>query len=213
MSGTILIIRHGETAWNREKIFRGTYDVPLNENGRAQAALAARALAACRIDAAYTSPLSRARETADIMLAPQHVRAVIHEGLKDFNFGEWTGLMDAAVAEKWPGAHALWSATPHLAQPPGGDTLAAASERVRAALDEIVSRHSGATVALFTHRIVNKLLVLAMLGLPLERFKFIRQDNCCINEFEAKPEGYVAVRINDVSHLRTAGASVIKTDF
>ena len=123
MPGTVLLIRHGETAWNREKVFRGIHDVPLNDNGRAQAALVARALAARPIDAAYTSPLSRARETADIVLAPHGIEAAILEGLTDFDYGDWTGLTDDAVAAKWPDARALWGATPHLAQPPGGDTL------------------------------------------------------------------------------------------
>ena len=63
MSTTILLVRHGETDWNREKIFRGVYDVPLNDNGRHQAQLAAKALSSYKIDAGYTSPLSRAAET------------------------------------------------------------------------------------------------------------------------------------------------------
>jgi len=68
MSTTILLIRHGETAWNREKIFRGVYDIPLNENGRDQARQVARALKGREIHAAYSSPLSRAIETAQIAL-------------------------------------------------------------------------------------------------------------------------------------------------
>ncbi|MDD5676959.1 MAG: histidine phosphatase family protein [Kiritimatiellae bacterium] len=212
MPGAILLIRHGETAWNREKIFRGAHDVPLNENGRAQAALAARARSAqnrCGLyKPAQPCPGNGRNYACAALCADRRPRR-----LKDFHFGEWTGQKDEAVAEQWPGAYALWSATPHLAQPPGGDTLASASARVRAALDEIARRHSETTVALFTHRIVNKLLVLAMLGLPLDRFKFIRQDNSCINEFEVTPEGYVAVSLNDVSHLSMSGTSLVKADF
>jgi broad specificity phosphatase PhoE len=64
MPTTVLLIRHGETAWNWGKIFRGIADIPLNENGRAQASLLAKALALRRIDAAYSSPLARAQEAA-----------------------------------------------------------------------------------------------------------------------------------------------------
>ena len=213
MAGTILLIRHGETAWNREKVFRGIHDVPLNDNGRTQAVLAARALAERRIDAAYTSPLSRARETAEIVLAPHGVPAIVHSGLIDFNYGDWTGVADAAVAAKWPREHAVWNTTPHLAQPPGGDTLARVSARAEHALKEIVSRHADATVAVFAHRVINKLLVLMMLGLPLERFKFIRQDNCCVDEFAVAREGFTVFRINDTSHLRSGGADVLSADF
>ena len=112
MSTTILLIRHGETAWNREKIFRGVADIPLNETGRAQARLVARALASRSIAAGYASPLSRALETANIVLEPHGVRAAAHEGLTDLDYGEWTGLKDDDVAARWPEGHARWRTRP-----------------------------------------------------------------------------------------------------
>jgi len=213
MPTTILLVRHGETAWNRGKIFRGAHDVPLNDNGRAQAGHLARALESRRIDAAYTSPLSRAVETAEIGLRSHGLQAVPLEDLRDFDYGEWTGIEDAEVAERWPDDHAKWLAKPHSAQPPGGDTLRDVFERAFGAAEEIAQRHGGETVALFAHRVVNKLLVLGMLSLGLERFNFIRQDNCCLNEFERGGDGYVVVTLNDVSHLRQAGADVLAADF
>ncbi len=213
MAVTILLIRHGETAWNRGKIFRGVHDVPLDDNGRAQAKLLAQALASRRIDAAYTSPLSRATATAEIALAPHGITAAVHDGLKDFDYGEWTGLEDGVVAQRWPEEHARWSTEPHNARPPGGDALREVSDRSFAALKEIAQKHDGQTVALFAHRVVNKLLVAAMLSLDLTRFNFIRQDNCCVSEFELTDAGYVVVRLNDTSHLREAGASLLEADF
>jgi len=213
MSTTILLIRHGETAWNRGKIFRGVYDIPLNENGRIQASHLAKALASRRVDVAYSSPLSRARETAQIVLEPHGIGAIVHEGMKDFNYGKWTGLEDELVAGRWPEEHACWTATPHEIRPPDGDTLQEVFERSFRCVEEIAQKHAGQTIALFAHRVVNKLLVLGMLSLDLERFPFIRQDNCCINEFERTEKGYVVIGLNDTNHIRQAGTELLKADF
>lgn len=213
MPTTILLIRHGETAWNREKIFRGVYDIPLNDNGRTQAHHLARALAWRRIDAAYTSPLSRARETAQIVLEPHGIEAVVHAGLKDINYGEWTGLQDEVVADTWPAEHAHWTTRPHQVHLPGGDTLREIFDRAWACVEEIVDRHDGQTVALFAHRVVNKLLILGMLTIGLERFPFIRQDNCSINEFERTEKGYVVISLNVTTHIQQRGTGLLKADF
>jgi len=210
---TILLIRHGETEWNRGKIFRGTYDIPLNGNGRAQAALAAKALGGRKIDAAYSSPLSRAMETARITLADKHVPITVEKSFIDFNYGEWTGLEERAVAEKWPGEYAQWTSEPDKVRPPGGDTLGEVYDRAYGALEQIAGKHANGTVAVFAHRVVNKLLVLAMLTLGPERFTFIRQDNCCINEFTRTEAGYITIAVNDTSHLREAGAGLLQADF
>ncbi|NQT93031.1 MAG: histidine phosphatase family protein [Lentisphaerae bacterium] len=206
---TIFVVRHGETEWNRGKIFRGTHDIPLNDNGREQAGTLAGVLP--RIDVAYTSPLSRAAETARSALQGQTCPIQEHPGLIDFDYGEWTGKDDAAVAKTWPGEHACWTQTPQLAHPPGGDTLEEVSTRAMAALRGIVAACEGQTVALFAHRVVNKLLVMGMLGLSLDRFPFVRQDNCCVNEFVCVDDDFVMVRVNDTSHLRSL--DVLQADF
>ena len=213
MATTILLIRHGETAWNRGKIFRGVYDIPLNENGCTQASQLAKALASRRIDNAYSSPLSRAKRTAQIVLESHEIEAIVHEGLKDFNYGQWTGLEDEVVARRWPEEHKCWTATPHAIRPPGGETLREVFDRAFDVVEEIAQKHDGQTVAIFAHRVVNKLLVLGMLTLELERFPFIRQDNCCFNEFERTEKGYVVINLNDTSHLRQAGIDLLKADF
>jgi len=213
MPTTILLIRHGETAWNREKIFRGIYDIPLNENGRAQAGQVGQALKGREIHTAYSSPLSRAMETAQIALEYQGVEVKSHPGLIDFNFGEWTGLADSVAAEKWPKEHALWVSAPHQAHPPGGDTLSQVSKRAFGTLAELAQKHLDQTIALFAHRVVNKLLVLGMLTLSLERFPFIRQDNCCLNEFLGTGNDYIVVTLNDVNHIKQAGAILLEEDF
>lgn len=209
---TILLARHGETAWNRSKVFRGTRDVPLNDNGRNQAKLLAEVLRGRSIRAVYTSPLSRARETADIALANHGIEPVVEKGLIDFDYGDWTGLEETEVARRWPQQYRLWSTQPERAQPPNGDTLGVVFDRAFAAMDALAKHHPGETIALFAHRVVNKLLILAALGLRPPQFPFIRQDNCCLNTFERRDDGYVIVAINNTSHI-DATTDLLTADF
>ncbi len=213
MTTRVLIARHGETAWNRANVFRGQGDVPLNDTGREQARLLGRALPDTPIDAAYSSPLIRALETGQLALQGRGIAIREEPGLTDVDYGAWTGIEERDVAERWPDAYAVWQTAPHRAQIPEGGTLPALFERAMASLATIVTRHAGQTVALFSHRVVTKCLMLGCLMLGVERFGFIRQDNCCLNELEHTPAGYILVRLNDTSHLHQAGVAVLATDF
>lgn len=213
MSTIILLIRHGETAWNRAKVFRGRHDIPLNENGRAQARLVAGELSHIRIEASYTSPLSRATETAGIALESHHINVISDAGLTDIDYGDWTGLKETEAAQRWPKEYARWISKPHMGHAPGGESLQQVTDRAFSSLKSIAEKHNGQTVALFSHRVVNKVLVLSMLNLGLERFPFIRQDNCAINEFEQIGGNYTMVRLNDTCHIRRGGREVLQADF
>ena len=213
MPATLLLIRHGETAWNREKIFRGVHDIPLNANGRAQAEQLAKALAGREIHAAYSSPLSRARETAQIALRGHDIPIEDHPDLKDFDYGEWTGLKDSVVAERWSEEHARWNTSPHQAHPSGGETLEGVRNRAVDFLSTLVEKHPEQSIALFAHRVVNKILILSMLSLELDRFPYICQDNCCLNEFFYSGEDFIVASLNDTCHIRGSKASLLKEDF
>jgi len=213
MSTKILIIRHGETDWNRSQIFRGTYDIPLNENGRKQAKLVAKALEGIKIDAAYTSPLSRAKESAEIITANHDICPVIDDAFIDMDYGEWTGKEDSFVAKNWPDEHSAWTTKPHTVKPPNGTTLEEVFNNSFGAMEKLAKKHDGETIAIFAHRVVNKLLVIGALSLGLERFPFIIQGNCCINEFERIQSGYLIRSINDVSHIKNAGTTLLEVDF
>jgi broad specificity phosphatase PhoE len=210
---TILLIRHGETDWNRSKIFRGRHDVPLNNNGRAQAELVAEALQKRQIDAAYSSPLSRATETASITLASHRTDTIEEPALADFDYGDWTGHAETDVAQKWPESLAQWQSEPQHAQPPGGETLQGVYDRTFGALERLAASHTNQTVAVFAHRVVNKLLVLGVLGLSLERFPFIIQGNCCLNEFERTNDGWLIHSVNDTAHMRGNRVEILTDDF
>ena len=213
MSTKILIIRHGETAWNRGRIFRGTYDIPLNENGKQQAGLVAQSLKGIKMDAAYTSPLSRAKESAEIVTEVHGISPIIHDGFIDMDYGEWTGKEESEVAKLWPDDYAAWTTKPHTVRPPGGTTLKEVFNNSFTAMEELAKKHDGKTIAIFSHRVVNKVLIIGALSLGLEHFPFIIQGNCCINEIERIQNGYLIRSINDVSHIKNAGMDLLQTDF
>lgn len=213
MAVNIVLVRHGETAWNRNKIFRGTYDIPLNETGQAQAKLLAKVFRKRRIDAVYSSPLSRAYQTAEIALSHHQIEPVIVEEFIDINYGDWTGKEDSAVEKQWPREHAIWNNEPQKAHIPGGEALRTVFNRAFEAMECIAAKHKDQTVAIFTHRVVNKLLVLGALGLELSHFKCIMQDNCCLNEFIRTETGYLIQCINNTSHITDSSVDLLTADF
>ena len=80
-------------------------------------------------------------------------------------------------------------------------------------MERIAARHLDCTVALFAHRVVNKLLLLGALGLPLSRFDFIHQDNCCLNELQRTEAGYIIYSLNNTSHINPTTADLLQADF
>lgn len=213
MTTTIYIVRHGETDWNRRNVFRGTFDIPLNENGRVQAHLTANALREKSIEAAYTSPLSRARETAHAVLQPHKIRAITHEGLIDMDYGEWTGKTKEEVMCQWPGEYTDWVSRPWETRPPGGNSLQEIFDTSFEALKSLGRRHTGGAIALFSHRVINKLLMIGALGLGLERFPYITQGNCCYNELVFSNNEFVIKSINNTSHITNMGTDILQADF
>jgi broad specificity phosphatase PhoE len=136
---TILLVRHGETDWNREGRFQGWADPPLNHAGRAQARELAERLEATPFAAVYTSDLRRARETAALVAERHGVAVVTEPGLREIDVGSWSGLTRAEIQERYGGER------------PDGETRAQHAARVVAAVSRIVQRHPGRRVLVVTH--------------------------------------------------------------
>jgi len=215
--GQIYLVRHGQTAWNKAKIFRGRRDVPLNEPGRLEAAAAAKALREVALGRIYTSPLSRARETAETMAAGRGIagsasaplRVVADEAFTDIDYGEWTGYSDLEARQKFPELYQLWMESPHLVKFPGGESLADVRRRAVPRLIERAEQHLREAVALVSHRVVLKLLLCEAKGLDNSHFWAVRLDTGAISmlEYETCPQpgsgsGKLRVAVeNDARHL------------
>jgi broad specificity phosphatase PhoE len=209
----VMLVRHGETEWNREEVFRGRIDVELNRNGREQAKALAEATRTFHIDAVYSSPLSRSLETARTVAEAHHLDVKIVHGFVDFHYGDWQGLRHQEVKERFPDLYLRWHGSPHLAQIPGGESLNDVRQRSLGELKKIVAEHEGQTVMIISHRVVNKVLLCAIMGLDNAHFWRIRQDNCCLNIFECSEDEYTICLLNDICHLRRTTGGVLEADF
>jgi broad specificity phosphatase PhoE len=199
----LLLIRHGETLWNREEIFRGQIEVPLNETGFSQARHIARLLQEVPLDAVYSSPLGRALETARIIAEPHGLSVISEPGLIDLDYGSWQGLSHQQVRERFPDLYQVWLTAPHKVRFPNGESLDDVSSRSLDTVKRLAAVHRDHNVVAVTHRVVIKLLICAILGLGSSGFWAIRQDTCAINVIEHDEQhGFMIYRLNDTCHLR-----------
>lgn len=197
----VMLIRHGETEWNVGEIFRGRLDIELNGTGLKQAELLAEYLLATKIEAVYSSPLRRALRTAETVAHLHQLEVKIAPGLIDFDYGEWQGLPNQQVSSKYQELYAEWVRNPQLVTLPGGETLHDVRERAIGVVNEVVATYKG-TVVLVSHRVVNKVLICALLGLGNSHFWDIRQDTCGVTAFSYEDGRFILTRHNDTSFLQ-----------
>ena len=209
---TIYLIRHGQTAWNREEVFRGRADIPLNETGRKEALLTGEYLKGVKMDSVCSSSLSRAVETAEAIARCQDREVQILDGLIDIDFGRWQGVSHEEVREKYGELYRQWKDTPHLVRFPGGESLEEVRERSLRAIHEAILNHAEETLVMVSHRVVNKIVLCGLLGLDNSHFWQIGQDTGCINILEFG-EGFTLRRLNDSSHLAAIEGKRIQIDF
>ena len=184
----MLLVRHGETDWNRQQRFQGQIDIPLNENGKRQGQQAAEFLKSVKIDAAVSSSLSRPKETAELIL--QHhpeVTLATTDGLKEIGHGEWEGLYEHEIEARYPGMLKQWQEQPETVDMPGesGENLEQVWARAIAAWQDIVAQYSGTeqpvTVLVSAHDAVNKALLCHIVGLGPESFWQFKQGNGAVS--------------------------------
>lgn len=209
---TIYLVRHGQTAWNKEEVFRGRADIQLNEVGRKEALLTGQCLEKIKVDLIYTSPLSRAVETAEAIARPHGKEAVVLQGLIDIDFGQWQGLSHETVRERYAELYQRWKDNPHLVRFPEGESLKEVRRRTLRAIDEILQAHVDETLVMVSHRVVNKTVLCGLLGLDDSHFWKIGQDTACINVLEFG-KGFVLRRLNDTSHLTDIERERVHIDF
>ncbi len=176
---TILLVRHGETDWNRDGRIQGQSDPPLNDRGREQARSLARQLEGLPLDAVYSSDLVRARETAEILAAGLDLPVIVDPDLREIDFGSWEGLTAEEVRTRWPDAFER-RATVEPAAYDGGETHAALLRRVGAAVRRLVGIHAGGQILLVAHGGPVRALLMEAEGLDYltQRREYPPIENC-----------------------------------
>ena len=201
---TTVLLRHGQTPLSAERRFAGRGDIPLTETGELQAKAAAQRLAARGgIDRIVTSPLQRARRTAAAVAAATGAPVEVDDGWLETDFGAWEGLSYAEAMERWPDEMAAWMGDTSVA-PPGGESFAATSDRVLAALDRLLGGREPGTVVVVSHVTPMKTVLRHALLAPPAALRRMYLDVACLCEIDWYGDGPSVVRtFNDTAHLDT----------
>lgn len=197
-----VLVRHGQTGWNKQERFRGWVDVDLDDEGMKQAEAAAQRVALWDVDAVYSSPLKRAMSTAQAIAVHFKIPVTPLDGINDMNFGQWQGMAIQEVKDSFPEQFDFWLNRPHELRIPGGETLEDVRRRAVATIEELADKHEEDTVAVVTHRVICKVLLLWLLGLDNSHFWQIAQDTTAINTFEVQDGRTTVTLINDTCHLK-----------
>ncbi len=197
----LLLLRHGQTELSVQRRYSGHGDPELTPLGRAQAAGAAARLARVPgIAAVLTSPLRRARQTAEAVAAATGAPLAVRERLIETDFGTWEGLTFPEARARDPQVHAEWLGSEEVA-PPGGESFAAVGRRVAAELADLLREYPGATLVLVTHVTPIKMLLRdALQGGPGVLYR-LHLDLAALSIADFYPDGGASVRlVNDTSH-------------
>jgi broad specificity phosphatase PhoE len=213
MATWIYLVRHGQTVWNEEGRLCGSSDVPLSDEGLAQARKLAARLKDIGIAAIYSSPLLRARQTAEAIAAHHRVEVKIEPDLREIDYGDWEGLKVADVLEQFPEIEKLRREEPMKFAAPNGEPMRRFAERVISAIQRVAASHADETICVVAHQTVNRFILCWILQSPHPShrisspidFRFwrqLRQDPACVNLLQVREDGLWRVcLVNDTCHL------------
>jgi broad specificity phosphatase PhoE len=199
----ILLVRHGETEWNRTWRFQGRSDLPLNETGTKQARALAETLKDELIQAIYTSPLARALETAQIIGAfHKNTPLFQEEDLIEMNLGDFDGMDARQWAKQHPDFRKTWMETPSRVQMPNGESLPAVQARGVDALKRISgTQPRGSTLLVCSHNFVILTILCYGMQMPLDRFREVKQETAALSVLHVDGDRLSVEVVNDRSHL------------
>ncbi|MFB9318366.1 histidine phosphatase family protein, partial [Cryptosporangium minutisporangium] len=199
---TTVLVRHASSLLSPERRFSGRGDVPLSEDGVAQAErVAARLGARPGIDLVISSPLRRARHTAELIAKAADVDLVTDDDLVEADFGAWEGLTFSEARRADPAALDAWLASPDVA-PPGGESFAQVAERVNAWRERLLAEYAGQTLVVVSHVTPLKTLLRLALEAPPSMLYRLQLDVTGVSEVDWYADGPANVRlVNDAHHL------------
>jgi broad specificity phosphatase PhoE len=200
----MILVRHGQSTWNREHRIQGQLDPPLSDEGRRQAELLGRRLAGRRLAGFYASDLSRAVETAEAIAPGVDLKPEPTPGLREIFLGEWEGLSTEEIAKRFPDAWARWGEEADWDLVPGGEGASRFEARVLATLEEILGRHSDGDVLVVTHGGVIQVALHRVIGRPSRGLFPFKIQNASISLIEVRDRRMVIGGSNDVGHLEPA---------
>lgn len=204
----LVLIRHGESVANSQRILQGHFDSPLSETGRRQAASLAEALSEDRFAMAYASDLSRAHETAKALCQRLELPLETDADLREIDIGCFTGLSWTEIAERYPDEHArLLASSMDWSLVPGAEGEAAAQERLERVMAKLHARHAGERVAIVAHGAILKRLIRKLLALGPGVSLDFELANASCTEIHLTPKGPRLLYLNRLPYAATPSRS------
>jgi alpha-ribazole phosphatase len=197
----IYLLRHGEVQGAETRRFIGHLDVALSSVGVRQCTVQAARLRDVRLAALFSSDLTRARRSAEIIGAPHGLAPTIVPALREMDMGRWDGLTAGEIRAREPEAFADWMARVGEFPFPGGESVPDLLARVGPAFDAIAAAHAGEAVAIVAHGGPNRALLCRALGVPLDRLLAFGQDYGALSVLESGREGWTLRRLNEIAML------------
>ncbi|MGE0227410.1 MAG: histidine phosphatase family protein [Dehalococcoidia bacterium] len=200
---TVVYVRHGESEGNVQRIIQGWLDFPLTPRGEAQAEAAGRRIATTAAVALYTSPLLRARRTAEIIGNEAGLEVVPIDGLREYGFGEAEGLRWPEAAARWGLADRDWG----VGQVPGEEGMEPFRQRVREASEALHERHRDSLAVAVVHGGVLGAMLGTLWGLAPHEHVQVYSSNCGMTTVADERGQPAVIGLNDVCHLREGVAT------
>jgi probable phosphoglycerate mutase len=202
MATRLFLVRHGATALTAEDRFSGAEGVELSDQGRTQAECLGLRLRDEGIAAVYSSPLSRAMDTARIVSQGWAATPISIDGLREISHGHWEGLQRKEVEARFAAEYAMWEQDPFTCAPSGGESGVAVLARALPALKTIINDHQGAKILVVSHKATIRLMLCSLLGIDARGYRDrLDQAPACLNVIDFSD--LVRARLmlfNDTSH-------------
>lgn len=199
----LILARHGETSWNRERRNQGQNATELNSRGINQARNLAHALRQFPIDSVYSSPLRRAMQTSEIIGEALSLPVIPQDGLMEMDLGHLDGLTNPEMQQRFPEITSGWRSDPSSVRMPGGESLKDTQKRAWHTLQELLENDPGKHAVAVTHNFVIGVIVLRALGLPLSKFQSIRVELGSLTTLEHDNKVWRLISLNETLHQRS----------
>jgi broad specificity phosphatase PhoE len=202
MTTRLYLVRHGATALSTEDRFAGSENVPISEEGRAQAAHLAQRLKDDEINAIYCSPLDRTMETASIIAKPHQLTPVPKDGFREISHGHWEGLSRKEVEQQFSEEYSAWESDPFTFAPEGGESGISVLARALPIIHEVVVKHKDRNVMVVSHKATLRIIISSLLGFDVRGYRDrLDQAPACLNILDFKDSVRARLMLfNDISH-------------
>ena len=205
----LVLIRHGQTAWNKSGKYQGQSDVALSEEGLEQARCLAEHFPVEKLDAVYASDLSRAMVTAETVAQKFGLEVRPEPAFRELSFGKWEGLTYAEIVAGWPEAMANFLTHPDIMEIPQGESFPQVQQRAMTRLKEIVAEHEphDHIVGIFAHGAVLRTILTGIMQMPLSQVWTLSQYNTAVNIVRFDEGRPTVELLNSTAHLAMEGLS------